>query len=98
MKVVSGQIVAVAGVALLLMGLLVFSLGSASTALGQTTDSGVGAGGNPPASLPAAGIAGYEGTGESGSMLLVASLAALGVTMTGAGVIVMRRKEQAQKS
>ena len=98
MKVLSGQLVVVAGVAMLLMGMLVFSLGSASTVLGQTTDAGVGDTTTPPASLPAAGISGYQETSGSSNMMLVASLGALGVAMTGAGVIVMRRREQAQRS
>ena len=58
---------------------------------------GAGAGGAaaPPASLPAAGAEGVSSTGGSASTLLVMLLAALGVTLTGAGLIAVRNRQQA---
>ncbi len=47
----------------------------------------------PPASLPAAGAEGVNSTGGSVSTLLVMLLAALGVTLTGAGLIAVRNRQ-----
>lgn len=47
----------------------------------------------PPASLPQAGAEGVTSTGGSASTLLVMLLAALGVTLTGAGLIAVRNRQ-----
>ena len=101
MKTLNGRLVVIAGVALALVGLLAFSLATPSTALGGEPDTGlqtdgdVGAGAEPPASLPAAGAEGVIQTDDSASTLFVMLLAALGVTLTGAGLIAVRNRQQA---
>lgn len=52
-----------------------------------------GAAASPPASLPQAGAEGVTSTGGSASTLLVMLLAALGVTLTGAGLIAVRNRQ-----
>ena len=101
MKVMNGRLVVIAGVALTLMALLAFSFATPSTALGGEPDTGlqtdgdVGAGAQPPASLPAAGAEGVAPADSSTSTLFVMLLAALGVTLTGAGFMAARHRQQA---
>ncbi len=75
-------------------GLLVFSISSPAIVTGQETDADVGAGAegpaDPPASLPQTGTGGYIEPAGSDSQLLIVLLAAVGVTLAGAGVFAMR--------
>ena len=124
MRFLSGRLIVAAGVALTMVGLLAFSLGSPDIVVGQETDvdlpdveepaeppaslpeespeGDVGAGAegpaDPPASLPSSGTGGYaESTGFT-TMLVVTLLAALGVTLAGAGVIALRLGRRVQGS
>lgn len=105
MKFSSGRLFVAVGVVLMLAGLLVFSFAAPSTTQGQQTDvptqeepdggSDVGSGGegpaDPPASLPDTGSGGYLDSVGPHQVLLMSMLAALGVTLAGAGVIAARR-------
>ena len=77
-------------------GLLVFSFGTPAIVTGQETDADVGAGAeaegpaDPPASLPQTGTGGYIEPVDSDSQLQIVLLAAVGVTLAGAGVFAMR--------
>ncbi len=108
MKLMNGRLVIAVGVGLALVGLLAFSLSSPAVTLGADTDvelpadagpdadADVGAGADPPASLPETGVAGPEASGST-NVLLVSMLAALGVTMAGAGLIAVRLRRQGQE-
>lgn len=105
-KQLNGKVIVAAGVALAVVGLLMFSLTSPATTLGQEADTGlttdvpvdddgtgdVGAGGiGPPSALPDTGTGAGQSTNGSTNMLLVSMLAALGVALTGAGVVALRQ-------
>jgi len=102
-RLLNGRVVVVAGVVLALVSLLAFSLSSPSTSIGADTDvdvqadddgtGDVGAGAAPPASLPESGASGIE-TGGSTNVLLLTMMAALGVSLTGAGLMAARRRSR----
>ena len=100
MRLLNGRIVVVVGVALTLVSLLAFSLSSPRTTIGLETDAGVGAGAegpaDPPSSLPESGASGVTDGGSSTGVLLLSMLGALGVALTGAGLIANRRRQRFQ--
>lgn len=100
MNLSSGRMFVAVGVALMLAGLLAFSFAAPRTTLGQQTDvpasqpTDVGSGGEgpaqPPASLPDTGTGGYLDDVSSAQLLMMSLLAALGITLAGAGAIALR--------
>jgi len=86
MMELKGRLLTLAAVIAVLAGLLVFSFASPTSSLGQETDASVGAGANPPASLPSAGT-GYD----SDSMaLLLGTMAGAGIVLLGGGYVAQR--------
>ncbi|MGB2694338.1 MAG: hypothetical protein WBD55_04025 [Dehalococcoidia bacterium] len=98
MKVKNGQVVTMFGALLLLMGLLAFSMGSPGVALGgdpglgTDVNSGVGAGAQPPASLPSAGASISTNDNGGTSLVFAMTLAAVGATLIGTGFVAVQRK------
>ncbi|MCH8901452.1 MAG: hypothetical protein IIC88_04055 [Chloroflexi bacterium] len=94
MILLRGRLVTALAVLVAMGGLLVFSISSPAIVTGQETDSDVGAGAegpaDPPASLPQTGTGGYIEPVGSDSQLQIVLLAAVGVTLAGAGVFAMR--------
>ena len=94
MILLRGRLVTALAVLVAMGGLLVFSISSPAIVTGQETDSDVGAGAqgpaDPPGSLPQTGTGGYVGLADSNSQLVIVLLAAVGVTLAGAGVFAMR--------
>lgn len=98
MKVKNGQVVTMFGALLLLMGLLAFSMSSPGVALGgdpglgTDVNAGVSAGAQPPASLPSTGASVATDDNGGTSLVLAMALAAVGVTLMGAGFVAVQRK------
>ncbi len=94
MILLRGRLVTALAVLVAVGGLLVFSISSPAIVTGQETDADVGAGAegpaDPPASLPQTGTGGYIEAVDSDCQMQAILLAAVGVTLAGAGVFAMR--------
>jgi hypothetical protein len=88
------RLLTLAAVIAVLAGLLVFSFGSPASTLGQETDANVGAGGEPPASLPSAGT-GYD---AQSTAVLLSTVAGAGVLLLGGGYVAKRMAHRSNRS